>query len=271
MIERLNRNTVLGTAATVAITAGNLLFAATETSAGEQIAVHGDHPTAKASRRLAPHPNGGTSSDETPTGCTTRDNATVSNGPRSRRLVALTFDDGPSLRRTPKILDILERFDVPATFFVEGQHVSRRESLMREMLAGGHELANHSYTHPKYPGYEELARTNQRIEEATGFRPCHFRPPYGLIDSNVSSAAASLNMDIVLWDDNSGDDKQPGAATIRTKVLRKVHAGSIIMMHDGGRHPQTVAALPDIIDDLQARGFGFATVTDLLGGHFTYK
>ncbi|HEX2708178.1 MAG TPA: polysaccharide deacetylase family protein, partial [Solirubrobacterales bacterium] len=164
----------------------------------------------------------------------------------------------------------LDRRHARGTFFEEGRHVTNREALMRRMLANGDEIANHSFDHPLYPGYTELATTNRLIRAATGFTPCLFRPPYGLIDAKVEAAARRNQLQTVLWDVDSGDEKQPGAAAIRNNVLNLAQPGSIILMHDGGHHPQTVAALPGVIRTLRARGFRFATVTEILGGHFIY-
>jgi peptidoglycan-N-acetylglucosamine deacetylase len=201
-------------------------------------------------------------------GCTSRPGAVVDNGPRSRSVVALTFDDGPSLTQTPAILAIVNRQHVHATFFEEGRHVAGREVLMDEILANGDEIGNHSYHHSEYPGYGELSQTNRKIEQATGFRPCLFRPPYGLIDG---SAARRLGLEMVLWDVDSLDDKHPGMAAIQANAVSQAQPGSIILMHDGGHHPQTVRALPGVIRGLRARGFGFTTVTGLLGGRFLYR
>jgi peptidoglycan/xylan/chitin deacetylase (PgdA/CDA1 family) len=158
-----------------------------------------------------------------------------------------------------------------ATFFEIGRHVRYREALMGEILESGDEIGNHSFHHPKFPGYGELAETNRRIEQATGFRPCLFRPPYGLLDASVSSAARRLRLETVLWDLDSRDDKHPGAGAIRARVLSLARPGAIILMHDGGHHPQTVRALPGIVGGLRARGFAFTTVTGLLGGRFLYR
>lgn len=201
-----------------------------------------------------------------PTGCRSAAGTVVSRASASRPVVALTFDDGPSLGQTPRILAILNRFHVHATFFEEGRHVRGREMLMQEILASGDEIGNHSFHHPIYPGYGELAATNQRIKEATGFRPCLFRPPYGLVDGRVVAAARRLGLELVLWDVDSLDDKHPGVAAIRSNVLRQTRPGSIVLMHDGGHHPQTVRALPGIIRGLRARGFGLVTVSRLMGG-----
>jgi peptidoglycan/xylan/chitin deacetylase (PgdA/CDA1 family) len=221
-------------------------------------------------RGQSPARGGGTPAGGRETiGCTSRPGATVSSGPGSR--VALTFDDGPSLDQTPAILGILDRLHVNATFFVIGRHVAGRETLLGEILASGDEIGNHSFHHPTYPGYGELASTNRAIEAATGFRPCLVRPPYGLVNRGVESAARRLGLELVTWNVESADDKHPGVVAIRSKVLHRARPGSIILMHDGGHHPQTVRALPGIINGLRARGFGFATVTSLLGGQMLYR
>ena len=204
-------------------------------------------------------------------GCTSTSSGPLDNGSRSRPVVALTFDDGPSLTYTPRILSILNRLHARATFFEEGRHVPHREALMRQILASGDEIGNHSFTHPRDPGYGQLRGTNRRIESATGFTPCLFRPPYGLIDTKVVSAARRNHLEMILWDVDSRDDKHPGVTVIRANAVGLARAGSIILMHDGGHHPQTVAALPSVIGGLRARGFRFATVTTLLGGKFIYQ
>jgi peptidoglycan/xylan/chitin deacetylase (PgdA/CDA1 family) len=206
-----------------------------------------------------------------PVGCTSRPGAVAANGPRSRNEVALTFDDGPSLMQTPAILATLERLHARATFFEEGDHVQGREALMRQILAAGDEIGNHSFDHPLDPGYGELAATDRRIRAATGFEPCLFRPPYGLLDARVAAAALRNRLATVLWDVNSQDDRHPGAAAIRANVLSLAQPGSIVLMHDGGHHPQTVRALPGVIRGLRARGFRFVTVTELLGGRMRYS
>ena len=198
-------------------------------------------------------------------GCRSRAGAAVSAGPASRGAVALTFDDGPSLAQTPKILAILDRFGAHATFFEEGRHVHGREALMRQILAGGDEIGNHSFDHPRDPGYGELARTDRYIRRATGFEPCLFRPPYGLLDAKVVAAARRAGLQIVLWSLDSQDDRHPGPAAIAANVVAAARPGSIVLMHDGGHHPQTVRALPAVIRGLRRLGFGFATVTQLLG------
>jgi peptidoglycan/xylan/chitin deacetylase (PgdA/CDA1 family) len=207
---------------------------------------------------------------QTPVGCTSAPGATVTAGSPAGDRVALSFDDGPSVTQTPAILATLKRLHVHATFFEEGRHVHWREALMEEILVAGDEIGNHSYHHPEYPGDGELASTDRRIRAATGFEPCLFRPPYGLIDPKVEAAARRNGLEMVLWTLDSEDDHHPGVAAIVANVVEGASPGAIVLMHDGGHHPQTVRALPAVIRGLRARGFGFATVTELLGGRMLW-
>lgn len=288
MIERIDRR-LLSASVGIAALLGNLLVPVAEAfphdehdvaRAGRQAAVVkiGGHAfkgtaaaTASTVRQGGHHANGGTPANgKEVIGCTSSPGATINSGNSGDRRVALTFDDGPSVKYTPKILHILKHFGIHATFFEEGKHVHGRDSLMADILASGDEIGNHSYHHPEYPGYGELASTNRKIEQATGFKPCLFRPPYGLVDGSVTSAARRTGLEIVQWSLDSLDDKHPGVGAIESNVLSQAQPGSIILMHDGGHHPQTVRALPGIIRGLEDRGFGFTTVTELTGGHFIY-
>lgn len=199
-------------------------------------------------------------------GCTSRPGAIATAGSPAGDRIALSFDDGPSVTQTPRILATLVRLHAKATFFEEGRHVGGREALMREILAAGDEIDNHSFHHPEYPGYGELASTDRRIRAATGFEPCLFRPPYGLVDGKVEAAARRNGLELVLWTLDSEDDRHPGVAAIVRKVVDGATAGAIVLMHDGGHHPQTVRALRAVIEGLRARGFRLATVSELLGG-----
>jgi peptidoglycan/xylan/chitin deacetylase (PgdA/CDA1 family) len=168
------------------------------------------------------------------------------------------------------ILETLNRLDARATFFEEGRHVVGREALMREILLDGNEIGNHSFNHPHYPGFGELASTNRRIRDATGFEPCLFRPPYGLVDPQVAKAADRNNLETILWTIDAGDDHHVPVARMQAHVIGSAQPGSIVLMHDGGHHPQTLLALPRIIEGLRERGFRLVTVSELLGGHFLY-
>jgi peptidoglycan-N-acetylglucosamine deacetylase len=224
-------------------------------------------------------------------GCSSAPGALVKEGPRAGRAggapgasargapplvpadqdVALTFDDGPSRTQTAAILEALIAYGALATFFEEGRHVAGREALMRQILAAGDEIGNHSFHHPVDPGFGELAMTDAAIRGATGFEPCLFRPPYGEVDPAVTAAARANGLELILWTLDSEDDHHPGVAAIRRRVVRRTAPGAIVLLHDGGRHPETVAALPGILAGLTARGFHFVTVTELLGGETRYR
>jgi peptidoglycan-N-acetylglucosamine deacetylase len=204
---------------------------------------------------------------EDPSGCSSVPGALVKEGPPSAdKEVALTFDDGPSRTQTPAILEALIAYGAHATFFEEGRHVAGREALMRQILAAGDEIGNHSFHHPIDPGFGELASTDEAIRGATGFEPCLFRPPYGEVDPKVTAAARANGLELVLWTLDSEDDHHPGVAAIRRRVVRRAAPAAIVLLHDGGRHPETVEALPGILAGLTARGFRCVTVTELLGG-----
>lgn len=221
--------------------------------------------------------DGGTvvgASEEEAFGCTSRPGASVREGPKESKAgdqVALTFDDGPSRTQTPAILETLVRLGARATFFEEGRHVRGREALMRQILAAGDEIGNHSFHHPVDPGPGELRSTDEAIRAATGFEPCLFRPPYGELDRRVKGAALANGLQTVFWTLDSEDDAHPGVGAIRVKVVRRAKPGSIVLLHDGGDHPETVEALPGIVEGLQRRGLRLVTVTELLGGRMLYR
>jgi peptidoglycan/xylan/chitin deacetylase (PgdA/CDA1 family) len=204
-------------------------------------------------------------------GCTGGGAELVTNGPRDRKTVALTFDDGPS-EYTDGFLDVLRRHHARGTFFEIGQEVPGRADVMRRILREGSEIGNHSMHHDLYPGAADMAATNSVIRAATGFEPCLFRPPGGGVNSAVIGAAGGLGMSTVNWDVDPTDWANPGSAAIYSRVVGAVRPGSIVIMHDGGgNRGGTLAALPRIIEALRARGYRFATVSALLGHRITYR
>jgi len=193
------------------------------------------------------------------------------NGPRNRKVVALTFDDGPS-SYTESFLSVLREKGVNGTFFEVGQEVAGREETMRHILRDGNEIGNHTTHHGFYPDYWDLLQTNALIRSATHFQPCLFRPPGGAVNSSVVSAAGAAGLKTILWDVDPGDWTNPGSAAVDSRVVSAAQPGSIILMHDGGGNRSgTLAALPQIIDTLRARGYRFATVSGLLGHRFVYR
>ena len=203
------------------------------------------------------------------TGCRRSGAGQVSRGPSGKR-VALTYDDGPSTY-TPAFLRELRKLGVPATFFVIGQQVSANASLMRSILRSGSMVANHSWSHPDMgaggaAASTQLREANAAVRRATGFTPCLFRPPYGSTGADLVSRANAQGMTSVLWSVDPLDWRTPGTGSIVSTVLRQASGGAIILSHDGGGpRSQTLAAMPQIVRTLKARGYKFVTLTDLLG------
>lgn len=198
-------------------------------------------------------------------GCRFRGPTPVRNGPRSRRRVALTFDDGPG-PYTAQVQSILERHGAKGTFFVLGDEAGGDRSRLRSLIHAGHEIGNHSSHHLLYPSRSDLAETSRAIHSATGFDPCVYRPPYGALNSGSVAAASSLGMATIIWDVDPQDWAGPGSGVIAGRVLGSTQSGSIVLMHDGGgNRSQTVAALPSIVRGLRHRGYRLVTVSKLLG------
>ncbi|HET7509930.1 MAG TPA: polysaccharide deacetylase family protein [Solirubrobacterales bacterium] len=204
-------------------------------------------------------------------GCTGGSAGLVTNGSRERKIVALTFDDGPS-EYTPEFLRVLREKGVHATFFEIGQEMPGREDTMRQILAEGDELGDHTMNHVEFPGYSQIAGDAARIKDYTHFQPCLFRPPGGGVNESVIADAGSLGMRTVTWDVDPRDWSLPGTGAIYSNIVSHTQPGSIILMHDGGGpRSETLAALPQVIDTLRARGYRFATVSELLGDRILYR
>lgn len=203
-------------------------------------------------------------------GCTRPPRNVYTDGPSAGRKVALTFDDGPSAY-TNDVLDVLDRFNADATFFMLGQSAAAYPDLARRVLADGHEVANHSYRHALNPSLSDISATSRTLKSVTGFRPCIYRPPYGSLPSSTASSVPSLGMASILWDVDTNDWQLPGASTITARASQ-AGPGSIVLMHDGGGAREgTVASLAGTIRNLRSRGLKLVTVTELLGGHFTIR
>lgn len=188
--------------------------------------------------------------------------------------VALTFDDGPS-GDTERVLDVLDAYGVRATFFMVGRQVERFPDTARRVAATGHEIGNHSYTHPIYlyrstgETRRQLERTQQVIAAVTGVRARLARPPCGVRSPAYFRAARALGLQTVQWSEAGFDWTERGPAEIARLALRRTRAGSIILLHDGDSENKkgrgaTVAALPLIIDGLKAKGLRVAPLAELL-------
>ncbi len=192
----------------------------------------------------------------------------ILHGPRDRREIALTFDDGPHAVFTLKLLDILGRAHVKATFFLVGEMAEKRPDLVKAELAEGHCIGNHTYHHvsltqlPVGTAAVELKACGNVLRDITGQSPRWFRPPGGDIDTDVYLAARALGYKTVLWNVFPGDSRSPGRLTIKSRVLDESGPGGIVLLHDGVQ--QTLDVLPEIIATLKTRGYRFVTLDEML-------
>jgi peptidoglycan/xylan/chitin deacetylase (PgdA/CDA1 family) len=194
----------------------------------------------------------------------------VAVGTPRRRDVALTFDDGPS-PFTARILAILERQRVPATFFEIGRQAQLFPALVARERRDGFAIGDHTQTHPAMAALPAGAQAAQidlgsaHIQAAGGPAPILFRPPYGSFDAATEQALRARGMLMVLWTVDTKDFARPGTARIVYTALSGARGGAIVLMHDGGGpRDQTAAALPRIIRKLRARGFHLVTVPQLV-------
>ena len=178
-------------------------------------------------------------------------------GPAHSNYIALTFDDGPSVPYTGQILDLLGERNVKATFFVCGQNVELYPELARRIVAEGHSIGNHTYSHPflyllgPRAMSEEIDRTQSIIEEATGVRPKLFRPPYGIRWFGLSRILVERGLTLVQWS-VTGYDWKNRREEIVAAALKGLQPGAIMLFHD--IHAETVAALPVILEGVKAAG-----------------
>lgn len=196
--------------------------------------------------------------------------------PEGGKYMALTFDDGPSAY-TQKILDILAKKKVKATFFNLGSQAGEYPDLTKAVVESGHELASHTNAHQYLPNLnrddlrKEITSAFDTLEDASGTRPQMMRAPYGSFTSAEWARSGDIISSNVLWNIDTLDWKLPGASAIKSMVLDNAFNGAIVLMHDGGgNREQDVQALPGIIDGLQKAGYKLITVSELmeLDGNF---
>jgi peptidoglycan/xylan/chitin deacetylase (PgdA/CDA1 family) len=183
--------------------------------------------------------------------------------------IAMTFDDGPSPGNTTRLLDILKQRNIKVTFFMIGPNVVAHPEIARRALAEGHEIGNHSWTHPQLSKLsdqrvtEEITKTQEAITNACGFTPTLLRPPYGAITKRQREWIENqFGLSVILWSVDPLDWKRPGASVITQRILSGAQSGAIILSHD--IHQQTVDAMPATLDALLAKGYKFVTVSELI-------
>jgi peptidoglycan-N-acetylglucosamine deacetylase len=179
-------------------------------------------------------------------------------------VVALTFDDGPHPEHTPRLLDILERENVRATFFVIGSCAQRSPDTVRQAFQAGHEIGNHSWSHPDLTRLstaavaEELAKTDALLVGVNGDLPNTIRPPYGAMNDEVR--AVGLPRPMMLWNVDTNDWRSRDTAAVQREAISS--RGGIVLMHD--IYSTTVAAVPEIIREYKARSFRFVTISNYI-------
>ncbi len=194
-------------------------------------------------------------------------------GPRDRKAVALSFDDGPS-ESTEQILELLARHGAKATFFQIGQHVDRLPHVTRRVIEAGCEVANHSYSHPRFDftssafQFEELRKTQRAIEAASGVKPVWFRAPYGVRWAGLAKAQKDCGLTGAMWTVLARDWRLSSNLIVE-RVLSRVGNGAIVCLHDGRGldiNPDvsaTVEALSRMLPALKASGFEMVTMSEL--------
>ena len=192
----------------------------------------------------------------------------ISSFTTNEKYVFLTFDDGPHSNLTPKLLDVLKLKNVKATFFVIGLKAKMHPKILARMSEEGHEIANHSWNHPVLSTLDysevlqQLQTTNSAIFDASNKTPAVMRPPYGNTNGKLNEYMRDQqNLKVILWSIDTKDWKRPNPQDIVKVAMAKAKPGDIILCHD--IHPGTIAAIPDLIDGLQAKGFKFLTISQM--------
>jgi peptidoglycan/xylan/chitin deacetylase (PgdA/CDA1 family) len=196
-------------------------------------------------------------------------------GPGSKHL-ALTYDDGPNDPHTFRLLEVLARHNVRATFFLIGRYVQQRPDIVREMVKAGHIVGNHSFTHPLLifktmrECREQLSQCEQVLGDAVGEHSNLFRPPFGGRRPAVLREARQMGLEPVMWNVTGYDWNAPSAEHIERKVTRQVRGGDVVLLHDGG-HLQfgadrafTITATDRLISRYRAEGYEFVTIPEMM-------
>jgi len=184
----------------------------------------------------------------------------------SDKMVALTFDDGPN-GNTDTLLDILKEEDVTATFFVVGRMVEKYPQLLEEIFNRGHEISNHTYSHPNLTMLSareviyELDKTRGLVREVIGKDPHFFRPPGGRYNQRILKIAEAAGYTMVMWDINT-DDLISTPEKIYREIVNYAEDGDIVLLHNGTT--STIEIIGKVIDELRKKGFGFVTVSEIL-------
>jgi peptidoglycan-N-acetylglucosamine deacetylase len=197
---------------------------------------------------------------------------------RGTKRLALTYDDGPNDPHTLHLLEILAKHQVQATFFLVGRYVRQRPDIVRQVVAAGHVVGNHTFTHPflalKSAGEvrKELTDCRAAIEDAIGEHSNLFRPPFGNRRPAVLRIARELKLEPIMWNVTGYDWNAPPAAAIEKKVTSQIRGGNVILLHDGGHkemgadRSETVQATDHLIARYKSEGYEFVTIPQMMSG-----
>jgi len=181
----------------------------------------------------------------------------------------MTFDDGPHPKHTPRLLDMLKDRNIKATFYVIGRSVDTHPQIARRIVAEGHEIGNHTYTHRKLTVLsdaqvkQEMDKTRASIGRATGVKARTMRPPYGaLLQRQREMLHREYGFPTILWSVDPLDWQKPGISVVRQRIVDGARPGGVILAHD--LHGSTVDAMPSTLDALLAKGFKFVTISQLI-------
>lgn len=184
-------------------------------------------------------------------------------------VLAMTFDDGPHPVNTPKLLDILKQRNIKATFFVIGKSAKTYPNIIKRIIAEGHEIGNHTWTHASLTSRSdaqirsELKQSEDALVAAAGYRPHLVRPPYGAINTRIKQLMFSeFGYATIMWSVDPQDWRRPGVSVVTSRLINGAHNGAILLAHD--IHPPTIAAMPGTLDQLLAKGYQFVTVSQLM-------
>ncbi len=198
--------------------------------------------------------------------------------PDSRQL-ALTYDDGPNDPHTLRLLEVLARHNVHATFFLIGRYVHQRPEIVRALVQAGHDIGNHTFTHPlltlksETEIRHELSQCRAALEDATGQSSSLFRPPFGGRRPAVLRIARELGLEPIMWNITGYDWNAPPAATIERNISKHIRGGNVILLHDGGHkqlgadRSQTVLATDHLLTRYKNEGYKFTTIPQMLKAH----
>jgi peptidoglycan/xylan/chitin deacetylase (PgdA/CDA1 family) len=188
-------------------------------------------------------------------------------GDSGRKVIYLTFDDGPTTKYTKRVLDLLDQYDAKATFFQVGENATAHPDLARSVIERGHALGSHTWSHRDMRKLRpsglnrQITRTSAALQRITGRPVTCLRPPFGAVNARVRKAIRHQKLDLKLWDIDPRDWKKPGSTAIAHRVVSRADPGDVSLMHDGGgNRAQSVKALERILRSLSKRRYEFKTL-----------